>query len=146
MATKDLTLFESAMRGMRVSKHGRVMQLIADGNGACVVQDIEYNAAYKWACSKSSGGSAASDRGKFLDQITTLIARPGSFVNTRGNDKPIEDIARFMQSSGFDLNDWGLPPSVKALFMKGPKPQAKPKAAGDTSTAEPPAEDSAADQ
>lgn len=128
MAMKEATVFESAMRGMRHSKHGRVVQIVADGNGACVVLDVEFNAAQKWGMGRTSAGNPGSDRTKIFDQLTTLIARPGSFVTTRGNDKPIEDIARFMQSAGFDLNDWGLPPSVKALFSKGPapKPKAKP--------------------
>ncbi len=126
MAPKELTLFESAVGSLRVSKHGRLVQIVADGNGACVMMDTEYNVAAKWASSRASAGSPGNDRSKFLDQITTLLARPGSFISTRGNDKPIEDIARLMMTSGFDLNDWAMPPSVKALFSKGPAP--KPKA------------------
>ncbi len=137
---KELTLFESATSGLRVSKHGRVIQIVADGNGACVVMDTEYNAAQKWASSRASAGSPGNDRSKFLDQITTLIARPGSFVSTRGTDKPLEDIARLMLSSGFDLNDWALPPTVKVLFSKGPaaqKAKSKTPQDGDPPVGEP---------
>lgn len=136
MPQKDPTVFESAMRGMRVVKQGRVVQIIADGNGAVATLDIDYNSAYKWASSKSSSGSSGSDRTRFLDQMPNLVARPGSFINTRGNDKPIEDIVRLMQSAGFDLNDWAIPPTVKVLFMKGPVP--KPKAKTDTPEETPP--------
>ncbi|MEK6806497.1 MAG: hypothetical protein AABY95_07595 [Pseudomonadota bacterium] len=128
---RELTLFESATGSLRISKHGRLMQIVADGNGACVVMDTEYNVAAKWASSRASAGSPGNDRSKFLDQIATLIARPGSFVSTRGSDKPLEDIVRLMLNSGFDINDWGMPPSVKALFSKGPatKPKTPPPSA-----------------
>ncbi len=134
MAPKELTLFESATSSLRISKHGRLVQIVADGNGACLMMDIEYAAAAKWASSRSSAGSPGNDRSKFLDQIATLIARPGSFISTRGGDKPIEDIVRLMLSSGFDLNDWAMPPSVKSLFMKGPAPKMKPPPTADASS------------
>lgn len=123
---KELTLFESAAGTLRISKHGRLMQLVADGNGACVVLDMDYQTAQKWAASRTSAGSAQNDRNKFLEQLPTLIARPGSFVSTRGNSKMLEDMVRLMLSSGFDLNDWSLPPDVKALFARGPAPKPKP--------------------
>ena len=126
MAKKEPTLLESAMRGLRASKHGRVIQVVADGNGAFVTMDIDFNTANKWAFSKTSSGSPQNDRNKFMDQFATLIARPGSFVNTRGGSKPILDIAKLMKSAGFDLNDWALPPDVKAEFSHGPEPT-KPK-------------------
>lgn len=109
------SLFDAALRGMRVLKQGEVVCLIMDGGGALITFTLDFVAAQKWAQRKPETGNRVTDRGRFLEQLPTLIARPGSFVGTRGSDKIIEKLAKNMIQAGYDLGEWSLPPDVKAM-------------------------------
>ena len=112
---KEVSMFESACRSSRIAKQGKLVQFIVDGAGAIVADDQEFYAAQKWASSRHSTGNFNTDRSKFLEQIANLIARPGSFTATRGNTKSLSDMVKAMLMSGFDLNDWDLPPDLKKI-------------------------------
>lgn len=131
MSAKLANLYASATRGARVIKQGDVVQIVIDGGGALAAPMQDFQQAQKWANSKPATGNAISDRGRFLEQLPVLIARPGSFCATRGNDKYLEKLAKAMKAGGLDINDWSLPPSVKDLLKKPGIEDAKPKKAPD---------------
>lgn len=112
---KEVSLYQAATSGGRVAKQGPLVQFILDGNGAMVTSTMDWAMAEKWANSKSSTGIRATDRNRFLDQIPTLAARPGSFIGTRGSTKPLTDLCILMKNNGYDLKEWALPPELKDL-------------------------------
>src|SRR3546814_19998561 len=56
-----------------------------------------------------------TDRGRFFEQIGTLVSRPGSVVSTRGHGKYVENLVRAMNQAGYDIGEWMLPPELKDL-------------------------------
>lgn len=123
---KTLTLLQAVTSAGRVVRQGPLVQFIIDGNGAMVMPTLDFFTVEKWANSKFASGNRMADRTRFLDQIQTLVARPGSFISTRGSSKTLEDLARLMKANGYDLNEWQLPPELKNLG-KPPPPEAAKK-------------------
>ena len=107
------TLFESATSRGRIVRQGDLACIVMDGGGAVVVSSQDLVLAQKWAQSRPPSGNLLTDRGRFLDQISVLISRPGSQQPTRGNDRQIERLARSMKQAGYDLSEWQLPPEMK---------------------------------
>lgn len=130
MADRTYNLFESATRSARLLKQGPIMCIIIDGGGAMICFTDEFLAAQKWGSRKPATGNAISDRGRFLDQLSVLITRPGSFMGTRGSDKIVEKLAKAMMAAGYDLAEWSLPPEIKSMGHPGPV-DPKPKKAAD---------------
>ena len=127
---RTLSLFEAATGKGRIVRMGEVVQLVMDGAGAFVCNAQEFTIAQKWAQSKTGSGNAVTDRGRFIEKIEVLIARPASFVSTRGSTKPLETLAKNMKQAGFDLGEWMLPPEItQSLKVKLPPPPSKPKTA-----------------
>lgn len=112
---RALTLLESAQSRMRTIRQGDLAQLVADGGGAMVVPMIELLQAQKWAQRKASSGNMLTDRTRFLEQVATLISRPGSLLPTKGHHKAIEALAKQMMQAGYDINEWTLPPELRGL-------------------------------
>src|SRR3546814_13685356 len=56
-----------------------------------------------------------TDRGRFFEQIGTLVSRPGSMVSTRGPGKYVENLVRARNQAGYDIGEWMLPPELKGL-------------------------------
>lgn len=125
---RTLTLLEAALLRMRVIRQGDLVQIVIDGGGALVTTTMEFMQAQKWAQRKPATGNMVSDRGRFLEQITVLISRPGSIASTRGNARQVEGLARLMKQGGYDLNEWMLPPELKNLGHPRAEPP-KPRAA-----------------
>ena len=130
------SLFEAALKRIRVIRQGDIVQLVIDGGGAMVTTTQEFMQAQKWASSKTATGNIVTDRGRLLEQIGPLVARPGSMLGTRGNAKQVEALAKLMKQGGYDLGEWMLPPELKNPQIPQPEPP-KPKPAA-------PAEDDAA--
>lgn len=123
---RTLSLFESATARGRVIRQADLVCMVVDGGGSIVVPMQDFLQAQKWAQSKPASGNAVTDRGRFLEQFATVVARPGSFCQTRGNDKQLGSLAKQMRQAGYDLNEWSLPPELKS----NPPPAApKPRAA-----------------
>lgn len=120
---KTPTLFQAATTGGRVIKQPQLVQFIVDGNGAMVTTAQEFYQVEKWANARFGSGNRLSDRGRFIEQIQTLVARPGSFTSTKGSTKPLEDLCKMMKAGGYDLAEWSLPPELKDL---GNSAKAKP--------------------
>lgn len=120
---KTLTLFQTATTGGRVIKQPQLVQFIVDGNGAMVTSTQDFYQVEKWANSRYGSGNRLADRNRFLEQIQTLVARPGSFVSTKGSTKPLEDLCKLMKAAGYDLAEWQLPPELKDMDRP---PVAKP--------------------
>ncbi len=119
---KTQTLLEAALMRMRAIRQGDLVQLVVDGGGAMVCTTMEFLQAQKWAQRKPATGNAISDRGRFLEQITVLISRPGSMASTRGSAKAVEGLAKLMKQGGYDLGEWMLPPELKNLGRPAPEP------------------------
>ncbi|NGY04669.1 hypothetical protein [Solimonas terrae] len=115
MAKRDLNLFESATSRARVIRQGEIVQVVIDGGGAFVTFMQEFNQAKKWATPKTASGNMITDRGRFFEQIGTLVSRPGSMVGTRGSGKYVENLVRAMNQAGYDIGEWMLPPELKDL-------------------------------
>ncbi len=107
------TLFEAAVKRIRVMRQGDLVQLVIDGGGALVTTTQEFMQAQKWASSKTATGNTVTDRGRLLEQIGPLVSRPGSMLSTRGHTKQIEALAKLMKQGGYDLGEWMLPPELK---------------------------------
>lgn len=122
------TLYESVESRARIVKQGEIVCIIIDGGGAMVAATQDFMAAQKWASSRTASGNDITDRGRFLEQIPAVVARPGSISGTRGSDKLVEGIAKNMKQAGYDLAEWQLPPELKNLghAPKEDKPK-KPK-------------------
>ncbi|MEQ1439603.1 hypothetical protein AAG565_09580 [Fontimonas sp. SYSU GA230001] len=114
MASKQ-NLFEAATAQARVVKQGDLVQVVIDGGGAFVTTLEEFSQARKWAERKAASGNRVTDRGRFFEQIGTLISRPGTQAATRGNIRTLEGLARKMKAGGYELGDWGLPPELRFM-------------------------------
>lgn len=128
MATKTLSLYDSATGNGRVIRQGEIVQVIMDGAGAfvCVAQD--FSVAQKWAMSRTGSGNKVTDRGRFIEKIEVLISRPNSFVSTRGSSVPVERLAKSMKQAGYDLKEWNIAKDIVEAVEKRPE-MGKKKAA-----------------
>jgi hypothetical protein len=134
---RALSLFEAATTRGRVIRQGEIVQWVMDGSGAIVVPAQDFLIAQKWGQSRTGSTNIVTDRGRFLEKFETLIARPGSFVSTRGNTRSLASLAKLMIASGYDISEWGLPFDVKQALKPADPNQAKSKTAN-------PADDEAA--
>ncbi|MFT4046145.1 MAG: hypothetical protein QM661_05545 [Solimonas sp.] len=139
MSKRPLNLFESAISRARVIRQGDITQVVIDGSGAFVTFTQEFRQAQKWASPKTATGNMITDRGRFFEQIGTLISRPGSMVSTRGHGKSVEMLARKMLQAGYDIGEWMLPPELKDLATAHLRSVPKPQKAAGQAAAEPPA-------
>src|SRR3546814_18119927 len=115
MPQRTLNLFESATSRARVIRQGEIVQIVIDGGGAFVTFMQEFNLAKKWATPKTATGNMITDRGRFLEQIGTLVSRPGSMVSPRGNGKYVATLVSAMNLAGYDSGEWMMPPALKDL-------------------------------
>lgn len=120
MATQQKTLFEGFIYRARVVKQGDIAMIVMDGGGALIVAMDEYVTANKWAQSKMSSGNMVTDRGRFLDQFTYMVARPGSFLGTKGNDRQLYRLVKAMRAAGHGMDDWMVPTELKAAKLADP--------------------------
>ncbi|WP_028079353.1 hypothetical protein [Solimonas soli] len=127
MSKRPLNLFESAVSRARVIRQGDITQIVIDGGGAFVTFTQEFYQAQKWAMPKTATGNMITDRGRFFEQIGTLISRPGSMVSTRGHSKHVEQLARKMNQAGYEIGEWMLPPELKDIATAHLRSAARPK-------------------
>ena len=120
MSTKQKTLFEGFIFRARVVKQGDIAMIVLDGGGALIVAMDEYLTANKWAQSKMSSGNMVTDRGRFLDQFTAMVARPGSFLGTKGNGRQLYKLVRAMRAAGHGMDDWMVPMELKGAKLEDP--------------------------
>lgn len=125
MPKKELSLFESALGRLRVSRMGGMVILVVDGQGMAMTPALDFNVVEKWAKSKQAGPNATIDMGKIMDKLDVVIARPGtSFASTRGSLKPLEGLVKAMKAAGMDTKEFQLPPELKDGYVS-PEEQAK---------------------
>jgi len=120
MATKQKTLFEGFIFRARVVKQGDIAMIVLDGAGALIVPMDEYLTAQKWAQSKMSSGNMVTDRGRFMDQFNSMVARPGSFLGTKGNGRQLYKLVKAMRAAGHGMDDWMVPMDLKAAKLEDP--------------------------
>jgi hypothetical protein len=130
VADKQLSMLQSALQRMRVSRQGQVTMVVVDGQGAACIPTMEYRSAESWASKKSSAPNANQSMLKVMEKLEVMICRPGTtFASTRGSPKYVTDLAKAMISAGLDINEWSLPPDVKdaatARVMDDKKPDKK---------------------
>ncbi|NKF22441.1 hypothetical protein [Solimonas marina] len=128
MSARTKNLFESAVSRARVIRQGDIVQVVIDGGGAFVTFTQEFRMAQKWASSRIATGNMVTDRGRFFEQIGTLVSRPGSMVSTRGSGKYVENLVRAMNQGGYELSEWMLTPELKAIaraHLQGPEPKVR---------------------
>jgi len=139
MAQAPRTLFEAATARGRVIRQGEIACIVMDGAGSVIVLMQEFIGAQKWAQSRVPTANLLSDRARFLDQFSAIVARPGSVQTTRGNDRQLEKLARGMLAVGYDLAEWTLPVELKSIGRgKPPPPSPSPKASASPSQTEAP--------
>lgn len=123
---RTLSLFDGATAKGRVMRQGEIIQMVMDGSGAFVCPAMDFLVAQKWAQSKTASTNVLTDRGRFIEKIEILIARPNSVVSTRGSTRPLVMLAKQMVQNGYDLSEWVLPFDVKQeLKVKIDQPKAK---------------------
>ena len=129
MPKPQLTLYQSALGRLRVSRMGGMTMLVIDGQGMALAPTADFSAIEKWAKSKQAGPNATIDAGKIVEKLDVLIARPGtSFASTRGSTKPLEGLVKAMKAAGMDTKEFQLPPELKDGYVS-PEQQAKDNAA-----------------
>ena len=125
MAKAQVSLFQSALGRLRVSRMGGLVLLVVDGQGMALTPTMDFSVAEKWAKSKQSGPNATIDMGKIMEKLDVVIARPGtSFASTRGSTKPLEGLVKAMKAAGMDVKEFQLPPELKDGYVS-PEQQAK---------------------
>ena len=129
MPKKELSLFESALGRLRISRMGGMVVMVVDGQGMAMTPALDFNVVEKWAKSKQAGPNATIDMGKMMEKLEVVIARPGtSFASTRGSTKPLEGLVKAMKAAGMDTKEFQLPPELKDGYVS-PEQQAKDNAA-----------------
>jgi len=124
---RNLSLYEMATGKGRVIRQGEIVQVVMDGAGAFVCGAQDFMVAQKWAMSRTGSSNTVTDRGRFIEKIEVLIARPNSFVTTRGSSVPLERLAKTMKQAGYDLKEWGVPMEIiKALSTRIEMPKKEP--------------------
>ena len=113
MVDKQLTMLQSALGRMRVSRQGQVTMVVVDGQGAAAIPTMEYRTVESWASKKSAAPNANQSLLKIMEKLEVMICRPGTtFASTRGSPKYVVDLAKAMIAAGLDINEWALPPDV----------------------------------
>ncbi|HUS24770.1 MAG TPA: hypothetical protein VM369_07465 [Candidatus Binatia bacterium] len=111
---RELTLLQSALQRLRVTRSGGITQLVVDGQGAALVPTADFSPVQKWAHSRTAAPNALQSMQRVIDKLEVVIVRPGTtFAATRGSAKPLGDLLKMMKSSGFDINEWAIPNEVK---------------------------------
>ena len=128
MADKQLTMLQSALMRMRVSRQGQVTVVVVDGQGAAAIPTMDYRTMEAWASKKTSAPNSNQSVLKVMEKLEVMICRPGTtFASTRGSPKYVTDLAKAMIAAGLDINEWALPPDVKdaatARVMQEKKPE-----------------------
>lgn len=114
MAIKELTLYQSALGKLRVSRIGGLTQLVVDGQGLALTLTADFSVIEKWAKSKAAGPNATIDMGKIIERLDVMVCRPGTtFASTRGSTKPLQSIVKEMRAAGMDIKEFQLPPELK---------------------------------
>jgi len=141
MAEKQLTMLQSALSRMRVSRQGQVTMVVVDGQGAAAIPTMDYRTMEAWASKKSSAPNANQSVLKVMERLEVMICRPGTtFASTRGSPKYVTDLAKAMISAGLDIGEWALPPDVReaatspAMAASKPAPKKTDPAATDGGT------------
>lgn len=125
MPKKELSLFESALGRLRISRMGGMVVMVVDGQGMAMTPALDFNVVEKWAKSKQAGPNATIDMGKIMEKLEVVIARPGtSFASTRGSLKPLDGLVKAMKAAGMDAKEFQLPPELKDGYVS-PEEQAK---------------------
>lgn len=125
MPKPQLTLYQSALGRLRVSRMGALTMLVIDGQGMALAPTADFSVIEKWAKSKQAGPNATIDAGKIVEKLEVLIARPGtSFASTRGSLKPLEGVVKAMKAAGLDTKEFQLPPELKDGYVS-PEEKAK---------------------
>ncbi len=128
MPKKQLTLYESALGRMRVSRMGPLTVVVVDGQGMALTSTADFSVIEKWAKSKQAGPNGSIDMVKIMDKIEVMITRPGTtFASTRGSLKPLEGVVKAMKSAGMDPKEFQLPPELKDDYVS-PEEKAKEQA------------------
>jgi len=128
VADKQLTMLQSALQRMRVSRQGQVTMVVVDGQGAAAIPTMDYRTMEAWASKKGSAPNANQSVLKVMEKLEVMVCRPGTtFASTRGSPKYVTDLAKAMIAAGLDINEWALPPDVKeaatAPAMEDKKPE-----------------------
>lgn len=125
MAKKELSLYQSALGRLRVSRTAGLAILVVDGQGMALAPAMDFDVVEKWAKSKQAGPNATIDMGKMMEKLEVLITRPGtSFASTRGSLKPLEGVVKAMKAAGMDTKEYQLPPELKDGYVS-PEQKAK---------------------
>lgn len=129
MPKKELTLLQSALQRLRVSRMGPLTVLIVDGQGMALTLTGDFAPIEKWAMSKTAGPNGMIDMGKILDKVEVCITRPGTtFASTRGSLKPLESLVKAMKAAGLDTKEFQLPPELKDGYLSPEAIEKKRKA------------------
>ena len=126
---RTISLYDGATAKGRVIRQGEIIQMVMDGSGAFVCSAQDFMVAQKWAQAKTASTNLLTDRGRFIEKIEVLIARPNSVISTRGSSRPLTMMAKQMRQAGYDLSEWVLPHDVKEALKTPidlPRPKSEP--------------------
>jgi hypothetical protein len=125
MAKAQLSLYQSALGRLRVSRMAGMVVLVVDGQGLALAPALDFDVVEKWAKSKQAGPNATIDMGKMMEKLDVVICRPGtSFASTRGSLKPLEGLVKALKAAGMDAKEFQLPPELKDGYVS-PEQKAK---------------------
>lgn len=128
MAEKQEKLYQTAMRKGAIQRYGsKLIMVVMYGEGAVLVPTMDWQAVSKWAMTKNGTGSPMKDRMTLFERLECVVARPGSFMTTKGNSKLLENVVKGMGECGLDPKEWVLPPDLKEMLDKKPGDDDKDK-------------------
>ncbi|HEY0917337.1 MAG TPA: hypothetical protein VGE22_20825 [Solimonas sp.] len=119
MATYVQDLFTVAMGGGSVRRFGG-MAVLQLPSIALVTTPQEFQDAQRWARSRNTTGDEAKDRAQMLAQLQTIVAPPGTSLDTRGQATQLVKLAGIMRSEGMDLEAWCFPQAVRDSLPPAP--------------------------
>ena len=111
MSLKLNMLLSALSGGGRTARHGDLI-LVTMPAQAFATTAMEYQQAQVWARARSSLGNVHRDREAFIGRFTTVLARSGSGIATRGAKPVLSRILAAMGQVGLTLGEWSVPHDI----------------------------------
>ena len=114
--------------GGRTSRYGEYTVVFMH---ACsfITTPMEFLQAQNWARGRMSSGSPSRDRSAFVDHISTVLARNGSGVATKGSRPVLANIVKSMKANAMMMDEWNIPPNLnESMEIAKKKPVVPPGA------------------
>ena len=115
--------------GGRTSRYGEYTVVFMNAC-AFITTPMEFVQAQNWARGRVTTGSAVRDRAAFVDHISTVLARNGSGIATKGSRPVLANIVKSMKANAMLMDEWSIPHNIFESVEIKKKPPVLLAAAG----------------